>query len=184
MRILIAVASRHGSTHDIAARLGEGLRQCGHTIDVRAASAVHNLAPYGAVVVGSAVYMGRWLPDALAFLDRLEAPLGDVPVWIFSSGPLSDPTSTDIPSIHEKLASALGVRGHRVFAGRLVPADLNLGERLVVRAVHAPSGDFRDWEAVTAFADEICAALRREPVAPGGEAALEIPRSMLEDHLL
>ena len=184
MRILIAVASRHGSTHDIATRIGDGLRQCGHTIDVRETSKVHNLAPYGAVVLGSAVYMGRWLQEALDFLDRFEAPLGDVPVWIFSSGPLSEPSAADIPAIHEKLATALGVRGHRVFAGRLVPAELNLGERLVVRAVHAPSGDFRDWEAVTAFAEEIRAALRREWVVPGGDAVREIPRSMLEDHLL
>lgn len=183
MRILIAVASRHGSTHDIATRIGDGLRQCGHTIDVRETSKVHNLTPYSAVVLGSAVYMGRWLPEAIAFIDRFEASLGDVPVWIFSSGPLGAPGAADTPSMHEKLVTALGVRGHRVFAGRLAPADLNLGERLVVKAVHAPKGDFRDWEAVTSFANEICAALRRELVTPGAEVERDIPRAMPEDHL-
>ena len=68
------------------------------------------------------------------------------PVWFFSSGPIGGMTTPDgEPAEVHALADLVGVRGHRLFAGRLRSADLGLTERIAVRAVHAQEGDFRDW---------------------------------------
>lgn len=168
MRVLIAYESRHGGTRGIANRLADGLRERGIVADVRQAEAVQNLAPYAAVILGSAVCMGRWMPGASRFLERFEAPLGDLPLWIFSSGPLGDSgTPGETPVTHQQVLSVRQVRGHRIFHGRLDPHGLGFAERLVAKSVHAPAGDFRDWRAIAAWADEIGREVAQGPQAPG-----------------
>jgi menaquinone-dependent protoporphyrinogen oxidase len=167
MRILIAVASKHGSTREIADALGDEFRQAGVdavAADVRDAPPV---ADYDAVVIGSALYMGRWLPAARRFVyDNLDA-LAARPVWLVSSGPLGDtarPAPGEAAHVTE-LLTASGARGHAVFAGKLDRDALGSGERLVTRLVKAPAGDFRDWSAIRSWAHEIAAALRQDAVA-------------------
>jgi menaquinone-dependent protoporphyrinogen oxidase len=63
------------------------------------------------------------------------------------------------PQDLDELMAATRARGHRLFSGRLDGADLGLGERLIARIVHAPSGDFRDWDAIRTWAREIGSAL-------------------------
>jgi menaquinone-dependent protoporphyrinogen oxidase len=88
------------------------------------------------------------------------------PVWLFSIGPLGDPPEPEDPEPQElaAAATAIGEREHRVFTGRLDRAALNRRERLMVRAVRAPDGDFRDWGEITARAHSIAVALGRPPV--------------------
>src|SRR3989304_1421138 len=94
MSVLVAYASKHGSTELIADAIGDALRRAGHDVDVRPVSDVRDLARYGAAVVGSALYIGRWQGEALRFLRRQEASLAGMPVWFFSSGPLDDSAET------------------------------------------------------------------------------------------
>jgi len=161
MRVLVAVGSRHGSTLDIGERVGRELRDAGLVADVQAVDEVRSLAFYGAVVLGSAVYMGRWLPEVRRFIDRFQAPLAVLPVWLFSSGPLGT-----APGVEEELTdsrdtqSKLVVQGHRVFAGKLDPHQLGLGERLIAKAVQAPAGDYRDWVTIEAWARSIAVVLQ------------------------
>ena len=85
-----------------------------------------------------------------------------MPVWLFSSGPVGNddrPGQADPPKVVE-IARLTHARGHQMFAGKLDRHDLSLGERLVVNVVHAPDGDFRDWNAIRTWADEIGAALK------------------------
>jgi menaquinone-dependent protoporphyrinogen oxidase len=161
MRILVTAASRHGSTREIAAAIAEALVQRGHEAE---ACPIKGAAPegYDAVVLGSAVYTGRWLKPARAFAERHAAELAARPVWLFSSGPLGPPEhlvpegeAVDVAALMETTRA----RGHRVFAGRLHKPDLGFGERAMVAAVHAPEGDFRDWAAIDAWAGEIAAVL-------------------------
>lgn len=160
MRVLVAVGSRHGSTIDIANQLAAELRIFGLIADVQNVDNVRDLDACEAVVVGSAVYMGRWVPSARSFVERFRTQLTDLPVWIFSSGPLGDPPVPDeVPQGHAEIVEALAPRGERVFAGRLDPAQLGLGERLITKAVHAPAGDFRDGAAVKAWAKAIATVL-------------------------
>jgi menaquinone-dependent protoporphyrinogen oxidase len=162
MKVLVAGASRHGGTREIAAAIAEELRAAGFDADFREAGDVADLDRYGAVVLGSAVYAGGWRPEALRLVERHRAELAKVPLWLFSSGPLGadGPEPDGDPNRVAELARATGARGHRIFAGRLDRRTLGLGERLVAGLVGAPQGDFRDWEAIRAWTRQIAASLR------------------------
>ena len=163
MRVLIAVASKHGATQGIGAEIARVLREAGVEADLRQIGEPIGLDGYDAVVLGSAVYMGRWLGDATSFVEEHGQALRDRPVWLFSSGPLGEPPKGSIEQRHlDQLMADTGARGHRLFSGSIDPDDLGFKERVVTKVVGAPSGDFRDWDAIGAWAREIAAALRGE----------------------
>ena len=165
MKALVAVASRHNATHDIAELVADELQASGLEVDLRAADAVPDITAYDAVVLGSGVYMGRWLPAARHFVDVHKRALRTVPVWLFSSGPLGaeDPKPQGDPVDIPELVEATHAREHRVFAGKLEKRSLGLAERLMAKAVRAPEGDFRDLGAVIEWSRSI--ALSIAPVA-------------------
>lgn len=164
MRVLVAVASKHGSTREIAEAVAAGLRARGLDVDFYDAGNIHSVAGYDAVVLGSAIYAGNWLVEAKGFAEAFRAELAKVPLWLFSSGPLGaeNPQPQDDPN---RLVASLGdviPRDHRVFVGKLDPETLGFAERLIAKAVHAPSGDFRDWDAIRDWAQSIASELLRE----------------------
>jgi menaquinone-dependent protoporphyrinogen oxidase len=159
--VLIVVESRHGSTLGIAGAIAQRLVSRGLRARV---SDPHDCSDVDAdaTVVGSAVYLGKWLKPALAFLDDHAAALAARPLWLFSSGPLGDGPTTDDGLAETYIADLVErshARAHRVFAGRLDTASLGPIESLVAHAVHAPAGDFRDWTEIREWADEIAAAV-------------------------
>lgn len=170
MRVLVSVASKHDSTTGIGAAIAKALRDAGIETEVVPPEKVASLDGIDAVVLGSAVYYGRWLAPALEFTERHRDALGKVPVWLFSSGPLGspDPKPEGDPAGVPELVESLHARAHRIFAGSLDKRQLGLGERAVVRVVKAPSGDFRDWETIGSWAHLIARELSGSPVAPGG----------------
>ena len=161
MNILLAVATKHGATHGIADAIAQELAQVGIVATVRNLEAVHDLAGYVAAILGSAIYMGHWMPAAHRFIDEHEADLKAMPVWLFSSGALGTdhPVPARPPVALDRMAERIGAREYRMFAGRLNNEDLSLGERIVTRAVHAPEGDFRDWDAIRNWARGIGVSL-------------------------
>jgi menaquinone-dependent protoporphyrinogen oxidase len=160
MRVLISVASRHGSTTELAEAIRHVLEGAGAQVTVVAAGEAASIGDHDAIIVGSGVYAGRWLTSARRFVEENAAELQRMPVWLFSSGPLGDPPiPSDDPVDAARLATLIGARGHRVFAGSLARERLGLAERAVVRVVGAPYGDFRDWPEVTRWAEEIAAGL-------------------------
>ena len=163
MRVLVTAASRHGATHEIADAIAAGLKRRGVDAEVRHTEDLASLDGYDAYVIGSAVYVGRWLEPARELVEGNAAALAARPVWLFSSGPLGPPDALKPegdPVDVAGLVAAVGAEDHRVFAGRLDRGLLSFGEKAVVVAVRAPEGDFRDWEAIDAFAAEIAAGLR------------------------
>jgi len=84
--ILVTYASKYGAMSEIAEKIGQVLRQAGLQADVLPVNRVSDLTPYKAVVLGSAVYMGQWCKEAVAFLKTNEKLLAERPVWLFSSG--------------------------------------------------------------------------------------------------
>jgi menaquinone-dependent protoporphyrinogen oxidase len=160
VRILVSAASRHGSTAEIAARIAEKLRTGPEdTVDLLRAGEVGDTTPYDAVVLGSAVYMGRWLDDARNLAELIAARPPRL-VWLFSSGPIGDPAKPDEdPAEVGDIAKTTHARGHRLFAGRLDRHRLSFGEKAVVMALRVPDGDFRDWDAIDTWSTEIAAEL-------------------------
>jgi len=163
MKVLVAVASKHGSTEEIAEEIGRVLARTGIDNEVRPvedAKAVHG---YDAVVLGSAVYMGSWMDTAKNFVERHREALAIRPVWLFSSGPIGDsphPTPEDAVDIGHIMA-VTGAREHRLFGGRLDHHSLSFGERAVMLSAHAPEGDRRDWDAIAAWGHRIAEELLR-----------------------
>uniref|UniRef100_UPI0034E03DE4 flavodoxin domain-containing protein n=1 Tax=Modestobacter roseus TaxID=1181884 RepID=UPI0034E03DE4 len=170
-RVLVAVASRHGATAEIAEELARVLRAASPTLVVQTlpVERAGDPADHDAVVLGSAVYAGRWLAPARDYAARHAAALRGRPVWLFSSGPIgAPPFPPDDPHDAAPLLRSLTAREHRVFPGRLDPSRLGLAERAVVTAMRAPVGDSRDWPAVRAWAEQIAAELAPRPVRGNG----------------
>jgi len=164
--ILVAYASKHDSTAEIAQAIGDVLRQALHSlVDVVPVETVQDIAPYDAVVLGSAVYAGQWQSKAADFLKKHETELAQHPVWLFSSGPTGagDPNvilkGWNFPQALQPVVERIKPRDITVFHGNLDATKLNLIERVVVKGVHAPTGDFRDWEVIRDWAYTIAQTL-------------------------
>ncbi|QII07980.1 protoporphyrinogen oxidase [Rhodococcoides fascians A25f] len=167
MRVLIATASRHGSTRELGQWLGTAMTArladtaTSATVDVRDAADVDSIAEYDAVVIGSGVYMGRWLGDARSLVAREQSELETRPVWLFSSGPIGDSSPSAKSSNGSKAPWAIE---HKVFGGKLDRSTLSRFERAVVRMINAGDGDDRSRAEVDEWAGTICRALT--PTAP------------------
>lgn len=161
MKVLVVNESTYGSTREIAEAVTEELRQSGHAALVSDAADAPAPDGYGAVVIGSGLYMGRWLPGATRYLEEHAGALRRLQVWLFSSGPLGhdDPQPSGESPHAAELAASVGAREHATFAGRLDRSRLRWAHRLIVGAMKAPVGDFRDWEMVRAWAGSIAVAL-------------------------
>lgn len=167
MKTLVTVASRHGATGEIGEVIAGILRDAGLAVQSRPPAEVTSLDDFDAVILGSGVYAGRWIDDARRFAQRHHAELQAKPVWLFSSGPIGEPLApTEESADGVRIAREVSARDHRTFAGRIDPDGLSWVERTITRMVKAPDGDFRDWEAVRAWADEIASALTGMEVAP------------------
>jgi menaquinone-dependent protoporphyrinogen oxidase len=152
MKVLVSAASRHGSTAEIAQAIARQLIESGLEVAIIPPDEMTDLAGYDAVVLGSAVYLSRWLPAAREMVDRLAEQLTTRPVWLFSSGPIGDTPKPDQDHVDvARMVAATGARGHRTFAGRLVHADLRPTERAVIALLRVPDRDDRDWDEITSW---------------------------------
>jgi len=160
-KVLVAYASKHGSTRGIADAIARRLTELGFAVDARSVDGDPDPVGYDALVLGSAIYVGSWMKEATGFAEDHSDALRAMPVWLFSSGPLGVEVDDEEeqPRQLAELTEQLRPRDHRTFFGALDRATLGFGERMVVKAVKAPDGDFRDWDAIATWAVEIAAAL-------------------------
>jgi len=161
MKVLVSVEAEHGSTEEIAAAIAAELLAAGLDVEAIEPAEVSSLEGYDAVVLGSAIYVGKWMLGVLRFLDRHAAALQSRDVWLFSTGPSGDPREPNEGIADVGLLARIGVREHRVFSEKIDRSSLNLGERLIVKAVRAPEGDFSDWDAIRAWSRDIAQALQQ-----------------------
>jgi menaquinone-dependent protoporphyrinogen oxidase len=170
-RVLVAYGTKHGATAEIAEVISKTLRAAGFEVDVLQARRVRSLVPYRAVVLGSAVYAGRWRTDALRLLRR--TGLRDREVWLFSSGPVGEDKGdseqverfTRPPRV-QRIAAEVGVHEHVVFGG-MVAEDVGFIRKKMARNIPPELRDRRDWGAIEAWAESIAAMLRTGPVPAG-----------------
>ena len=177
-RILVAYASKHGATREIAEQIAATLTVAGQEATALAVEDAADLSTFDAIVIGGAAYYGSWLKEAADFVRRNQSLLATRPVWLFSSGPLgtglADDAGEDLlagaePKEFAEFRETIKPRDRHVFFGALDPGKLNFAER-VVRALPAgrgllPEGDFRDWREIDSWAENIAQEVARQPVA-------------------
>jgi menaquinone-dependent protoporphyrinogen oxidase len=140
--------------------LGNGFTAEGFTADVAPAGTLWRVDQYDAVVVGGALYAGRWHKDARRFVKQYAHDLAERPTYLFSSGPLDDSASErEIPPVKAvaSLMRKIGARGHVTFGGRLRPDATGFPASAMAKK-HA--GDWRDQTRVRAWAHQIAEELR------------------------
>lgn len=172
-KVLVAYASRHGGTAEIAETIADKLREYDLTVVCLPVASVTGLSSYDAVVLGSAVYFNHWRPDAARFLRQHGHELSQRPFWAFSSGPVGE--AQPGPQWHEPhriMAEVrqLHARGHVVFGGRVSTIQDGPVECLMVQRLPPASRDRRDWGDVRTWASQIASQLdarrRRSPETP------------------
>jgi menaquinone-dependent protoporphyrinogen oxidase len=167
MSVLVAYASKRGSTAEIAETVAATLRREGLKVCLEPAGEVQSLERFDAVVLGSAVYMKRWRGDARHFLKKHRKALRQTPFWVFSSGPVGDPGQDnpdwiEPPKLAEKVEE-LGGKGHAVFGGCLPTQPNGFIERAMVEGVPKEYRDRRDWDEIRAWAQQIAEQLAAVP---------------------
>ena len=161
VRVLVCAASKHGATAEIAEAIGLTLSGQGYAVTVLPPGQVRSVEDYHAVVLGSAVYTGHWLEPARDLASRCRDTLACRPVWLFSSGPVGDPSGrlaqgmAQVPVEIPRIRVALHAREHRMFAGKLDRRKLNPAQRLSLLVFRGLDGDFRDWAEIREWAGSI-----------------------------
>lgn len=159
MKVLVVVASRHHGTREIGARLAATLRAAGIATDMVGADLDPDPAGYDGVVLGSGVYLGRWLPSARDYVRDHATALAQLRLWTFSSGPVDEPREGGAAEPMPSGLVEVAPLEHVTFGGRIVTTDLNIIERIVTKAVRAESADYRDWTTITQWGTHIAASL-------------------------
>jgi len=167
-KVLLAYATKYGATAEIAEKIGEVLAQAGISVDVLPVNQVKDLDTYGAVVLGSAVYIFRWRKEASRFLKANAKLLADRPLWIFSSGPTGKEDPVELtkgwrfPKGLQPLLDNIKPREVVVFHGAIDPGKMKGMEKWMIQKVGAALEDSRDWEAIASWAKAIASALAAE----------------------
>jgi menaquinone-dependent protoporphyrinogen oxidase len=167
--ILVTYASKYGSTAEIAEKIGEVLRGGDLNVSILPSTEVRDASSYEAVILGSGVYAGHWLKEIVAFLENNDKILAKKPVWIFSSGPTGEGDPVDImhgwrfPEAQQVILDLIKPRDITLFHGNIDMHKLHLGDKLIVKAVRAKVGDFRNWDAIVTWAKGIASALQPHP---------------------
>ncbi len=167
MNVLVAYASHHGATAEIADRIAAVLTGRGHHVSLEQADRVRDVRGFDAFVIGSALYCG-WLKEAKDLVQKNKATVARLPLWLFSSGPLGasekNAQGSDIrvvPKDIVELGQAVGARDHHVFFGSYDPSAKPIGflektfKLVPSNAAILEAGDFRDWGEIGAWATGI-----------------------------
>ncbi len=155
-RILVAYATRYGSTRGVAETIGDELQKAGEAVDVRPITGVADLSPYRAAIIGSPIYMGKWLPESQTFIEKNQQHLKKIPVAYFAVG---FTVKEGTPGIIRKAEASMDqVRlivnpvEVGIFPGKLDTARLSIADRAIITLIRAKTGDFRDPGAARTWA--------------------------------
>jgi len=161
---LVVYASRAGSTGEVAQAIAERLCAQGFDADVRPVTAVGSLDGFQAVVLGSAIRYGAWLPEMLTLARAQRAALAALPVAVFTTHLQalddSEASRSTRSGYSQAVRALVAPRDEAFFAGKVDPATLSFFERMAVKLVKSPVGDKRDWSRIRAWADGLGATLR------------------------
>jgi menaquinone-dependent protoporphyrinogen oxidase len=163
--VLVAYATRYGSTQEVAEAVAATLRERGLAVDIGLMREVRTLDQYRAIVLGAPLYMFHWHKDALNFLARHRAALTARPVAIFALGPFHA-DEKEFQGSREQLEKELAKFpwltpvALEIFGGKFDPQKLTFPHNLVPALKKMPASDIRDWTAIRAWASTLAATLQ------------------------
>src|SRR5215469_6472989 len=163
--ILVAYATRYGSTQEVAEAIAATLRERGIAVDIAPMHEARELEGYRAVVLGAPLYMFRWHKDALHFLARHRAALTARPVAVFALGPFHA-DEKEFQAVGEQLEKELAKfpwltpTAITIFGGKFDPQTLTFSHNLVPALKNMPASDVRDWTAIHAWASNLATELQ------------------------
>ena len=156
-KALVVYATRAGSTAEVAQVISERLCAMGFDAKFQPVESVSTLTGFHAVVLGSAVRYGAWLPEMTKFFDSQHSALAQLPVAIFTlhMQSLGDDAASQAAraGYTQAVRAAMNPRDEVFFAGKIDPTTLSFFERMAVKLVKSPIGDKRDWDRIRRWAD-------------------------------
>jgi menaquinone-dependent protoporphyrinogen oxidase len=168
--VLVAYATRYGSTQEVAEAIAATLREAGLEVEIQPMREVQTLAGCDAVVLGAPIYIGRWHKDAHRFLSRHREALMTRPVAVFALGPLHD-DEEEMQDTRAQLGKELAKYSWltpvavEMFVGKYDPAKLRFPDSLLISfpaspLKQMPASDLRDWTAIRAWAGKLVTQLQ------------------------
>ena len=165
--VLIAYATKHGATAEIAGRIGSAIRKTGTAAEVMAVKDANDISSYDAVILGSAVYIGSWRKEASKFLKDNADALKRKMVWLFSTGPTGKGEPVEMmdgwmfPKGLLPVAEKVDPVDIAVFHGSLDLGKLNGFEKWIIKKVQSATGDFRDWGMIDEWSSAVAEAVAK-----------------------
>ena len=156
--VLVAYSSRTGATAEIASAIGEQLTHRGYQVDVRGTASAPDARLYSAVIVGSALHLGQWDREAVAYLKHQAADLSERPTWLFQTGPCEPASASAQPAVPhavQKLCFGIGIDDPITFGGSLDPATTAGHISHWLSSGHDETGAFRDWQQISQWAGTV-----------------------------
>jgi menaquinone-dependent protoporphyrinogen oxidase len=173
MKVVVVAAGRHGSTDEIGRVIAATLRKTGVEVDVSSPGDVDDIGGYDAAIVGSAIYLGKWVKAVRLFVAKHERELAGMTVWLFSVVPAGvAPATAHAPADIAGMQARLHPRRHAVFAGWRAPGGPSRSERALVKLRHVRGPDYRRRPEIVDFARTIAEELAapQRVSAPGSPA--------------
>lgn len=169
--VLVAYATRSGSTREVAEAVAATLRERGLAVDVQPLKVVSTLEGYRAVVVGAPLIMGSWHKDARRFLSRHRETLKECPAAVFALGPVHDDEKEwqgALRQLDKALAKFpwLTPVANEVFGGKFDLALLGFPWSFLPALKKIPSSDIRDWTAIRAWANSLAEKFQHGSPSP------------------
>ncbi len=170
-KILLTYASQGGSTAQIAEEIGQTLASKGAVVSVLPVQQVTDLRAYQGVVIGSAVHSGKWMPEAMAFIEDHRSTLRQIPTAVFQVcmmlAAANEQYKKMVPDWFTPLRVQIPPVAEASFAGALSPDHYSkisdkLGLRIFLAAIKLKAGDYRDWSSICAWAEQIHPLLCRQ----------------------
>ncbi len=169
-KILVTYASQGGATAGVAEAIGKTLASKGAAVNILPIQEVADLSSYTAVVIGSAVHSGKWMPEALAFIDHNRSILLRTPTAVFQVCMMLATSNEEykrmVPDWLAPLRTKIQPVAEGSFAGALWPDKYpklseKLGLRIFLATIKLKAGDYRDWNATRSWAERISPMLCR-----------------------